>query len=112
MKIVRYVMAFLLLFTMMHVPFGSLLADENNYAMVYFQHPHEISSYTQRNVDIEMIYADSILCQLTPSLEEYLDINEVFYRPLGDLTTFHFNEFIFTSNSKKDIVYPYPLSEE
>jgi hypothetical protein len=112
MKTIRFVMAFLMLFTMMHIPFTSLEANENKYAMVYFQHPEEISSYAQLNVDIEMIYADSFLCRLTPSLQKRLDQQDSFYQVLGDITNFHFDEYTFTSNSNKEVVYPRELKEE
>jgi hypothetical protein len=112
MKTIRFVMAFLMLFTMIHLPFTSLVANENNYAMVYFQHPDEISSYSQLDIDIEMIYSDSFLCRLTPSLQERLEQQESFYQVLGDITIFHFDEYTFTSSVNKEIVYPRELKEE
>lgn len=46
MKLIRMIVVITLFLSMMQVPYSAIFAEENNYALVYFQHPQEIETHT------------------------------------------------------------------
>ncbi|HXK51822.1 MAG TPA: hypothetical protein PLE09_04705, partial [Caldisericia bacterium] len=112
MKLIRMIVAVVLFLSMMQIPYNALFAEENNYALAYFQHPQEIDTYKQYQPNILEIYSDHVLCKLSKPLEDYLQTNDIFYQTIGDITRFHFDQYEFSSNSQKDVLYPAKFTEE
>jgi subtilisin family serine protease len=106
------IVAVVLFLSMMQIPYNALFAEENNYALAYFQHPQEIDTYKQYQPNILEIYSDHVLCKLSKPLEDYLQTNDIFYQTIGDITRFHFDQYEFSSNSQKDVLYPAKFTEE
>lgn len=110
-KIVRCIVAAVLLFSLFNVPFDFLHAESRNFALIYYGDPAKISAFIQKGFKIIELYSEYFLSEINEEQKTYLTDEKIFYEELGDITKIKIGDYTISSTEEKTLTYPEELNK-
>lgn len=104
--LLRSIIAIIFIFSCFSPLYIYTLAAKQNYAIVYFENPHEISNYQRNSFEIIEIYDNFILTTLNDEKENYLREKGARYENLGDIHSIKIGKYVLSTSPDKNILYP------
>jgi len=110
-KVLRCIIAVLLLFSIFNVPFDFLHAESRNFALIYYGDPAKIGNYIQKGFKIIELYSEYFLSEINEEQKTYLTDEKIFYEELGDITKVKIGDYTISSTEEKTLTYPEELNK-